>query len=213
MAAAAPTPKLYYTSTSCGAANFIVGHIGGVKFDSEQVDLATHKTASGRNFYEVNPKGNVPTVVLPDGSILNENIATLTFLADNGNANLAPKEGSIERYKYLSVLSFVATELHKGVGGLFNRGLNDEGRAAQKTVALSKIDILVRDYLKNGERKYIYGDHLSAADIYAYIVLSWHPFVGIELPAGAKAYFEHIKSLDAVQKAHAAIAAAPAAGH
>ena len=30
-------PKLYYTATSCGAANFIAAYIGGLKIDCEQV--------------------------------------------------------------------------------------------------------------------------------------------------------------------------------
>ena len=81
------------------AANFIVASLGQVVFDSEQVDLRSHKTQSGADFYKVNPKGNVPTLVFADGSILNENVATLTYLADQGNANLAPKEGTTERYK------------------------------------------------------------------------------------------------------------------
>ena len=68
------TFKLYYTPTSCGAASFLAASIGGLQFDSEVVDLPTHKTKSGTDFYTINPKGNVPTVVLPDGSILFANL-------------------------------------------------------------------------------------------------------------------------------------------
>src|SRR5580698_5207263 len=89
--------KLYYTPTSCGAANFLAATIGVLTFNSEVVDLPTHKTKSGADFYKINPKGNVPTIVFPNGSILNENVATLTYLADAGNAHLAPKEGTPER--------------------------------------------------------------------------------------------------------------------
>ena len=201
-------PKLYYTPTSCGAANFIVASLGDVKIDSEQVDLATHKTQSGVDFYTINPKGNVPSLVFPDGTLLNENVATLTWLADHGKAGLAPKEGSIERYKYLSALSFVATELHKGVGGLFNPKLSEEGKAAQKAVAAAKIDTLVKDFLGGGKKHFVYGDKLSAADIYAYIVLSWTGYVGVPLTEAAKAYFESIGALEGVKKAHAAMNAA-----
>ena len=76
---AAKMPKLYYTPTSCGAANFISAYVAGVKMDCEQVSLADHKTASGVDFYTINPKGNVPTIV--DGDlVLNENSATLQFM-------------------------------------------------------------------------------------------------------------------------------------
>ncbi len=48
--------KLYYTPTSCGAVSFITALTNGVHLDTEIVDLATHKTASGADFYAVNPK-------------------------------------------------------------------------------------------------------------------------------------------------------------
>ena len=115
------TFKLYYTPTSCGAANFIVAAAGGTEFDSELIDLATHKTASGGDFYAVNPKGNVPTVVLGDGSILNENVGTLVYLADqNPDTGLSPKAGTSEYYQHMNILGFAATELHQGTIPLWN---------------------------------------------------------------------------------------------
>ena len=74
--------KLYYTSTSCGAASFIAAFTAGITIDAEQVDIRTHLTASGADFYAINPKGNVPTLVLDDGTVLNENTAILQFIAD-----------------------------------------------------------------------------------------------------------------------------------
>jgi len=200
------TFKLYYTPTSCGAANFLAASIGGLQFDSETVDLATHKTKSGADFYSINPKGNVPTIVLPDGKILNENVATLTYLADAGNAGLAPKDGTPERYEYLNHLAFVATELHKGVGALFNPGLSPEAREGAKGNALKKIDQLV-GLLDGGKKSFLNGKSLSAADLYAYIVLSWTGYLKIELSPAAQTYFDGIKANEGVQKAHAAIAA------
>ncbi len=199
--------KLYYTPTSCGAASFIAATMGGLEFDSEVVDLASHKTKSGADFYAINPKGNVPTIVFPDGSILNENVAALTYLADTGNAHLAPKEGTPERYQYLNQIGFVATELHKGVGALFNSSLSPEAREAAKANAVKKIDQLVNCLLDGGKKSFLNGKTLSVADLYAYIVLSWSGFVGIPLSAQAQAYFDGIKANEAVQKGHAAIAA------
>ncbi|RYH09686.1 hypothetical protein EON65_39980 [archaeon] len=78
-------PKLYYSPTSCGAASFIAAHSAGLQMDCEEVNLKTHRTASGEDFHRVNPKGNVPTIVFEHGSckvVLNENIATLQYIAD-----------------------------------------------------------------------------------------------------------------------------------
>ena len=73
--------RLYYTPTSCGAASFISAFVAGVNIETEQINLSTHKTASNVDFYTINPKGNVPCIVLDDGTILNENAATLQYIA------------------------------------------------------------------------------------------------------------------------------------
>lgn len=79
--------KLYYTSTSCGAASFIAAVAAGIHIDAEVVDIGTHKTASGEDYYKINPKGNVPCLVLDDGTVLNEGAAVLQWIADQVNGS------------------------------------------------------------------------------------------------------------------------------
>ncbi|XXQ37916.1 Reverse transcriptase domain-containing protein [Plasmodiophora brassicae] len=69
---------------SCAACNFIAAHKAGLigsKVNVYEVDIATHKVLTGphngEDFYQINPKGNVPCIVLDDKTILNENAATL----------------------------------------------------------------------------------------------------------------------------------------
>jgi glutathione S-transferase len=69
-------PKLYYSKTSCSAASFISAFTAKVNIETEQVDHDYH-TDSGVDFKTINPKGNVPTLVLDDGTVLNENISIL----------------------------------------------------------------------------------------------------------------------------------------
>jgi len=48
-----------------------------------QVDIYSHVTlTSNTDFYKINPKGNVPTLVLDDGTVINEGLAVLQYLAD-----------------------------------------------------------------------------------------------------------------------------------
>ena len=80
--------KLYYSPASCGAASFISAVAAGIHFEVEQVDLhGGHKTASGGDFFAINPKGNVPCLILDDGTILNENASVLQWIADQVNIN------------------------------------------------------------------------------------------------------------------------------
>jgi glutathione S-transferase len=74
--------KLYYTAVSCGAASFIAAHVAGVTIETEKVDTGTHLTASGVDYYSINPKGNVPCLVLDDGTMLNEGAAVLQYITD-----------------------------------------------------------------------------------------------------------------------------------
>jgi glutathione S-transferase len=89
-------PKLYYTPTSCGAASFIVAHALGLGLSCETVDLGKHTTASGADFYAINPKGNVPALVLDDGTLLNEGAAVLQWLGDQARfAPVAPRQAIV----------------------------------------------------------------------------------------------------------------------
>jgi len=204
-------PKLYYTPTSCGSATFIAAHIGGVKLDAETVDLATHKTASGADFYAVNPKGNVPTIVTDDGTVLNENIATLLFAADQAPGNLAPAPASPERYALLTALSYVASEVHPAVGSFFSKPTGDVLALYKERVG-KKLDYLTKHFI--ADKQYVANGKLSVADLYLYVVLGWTSYLGgaIDLSAypKVKAYYDHIASLESVKKAHAFIATKPA---
>lgn len=196
--------KLYYSPTSCGAASFLTATIGNVAFDAETVDLGSHKTQSGKDFYAINPKGNLPTIAFNDGSILNENVAALTFLGDQGNAGLTPNEGTPERYQYLNHVAFINSEIHPAFGPFFNPALTPDARAsAEKNLQgrLGKLDTML------GGKSYLNGASLSAADVYAHVVLSWAAFTGSTLPAGIQTYNDGLKAHPELQKAHAALAA------
>ena len=205
--------ELYYTPTSCGAANFIAAHKAGLigqQVHAYEADIRNKviKTGpkQGQDFFKVNPKGNVPTVVLDDGTVLNENAATLQYIADLAPASkLAPPAGSNARYLLISKLSWISSELHASYGPLF-RPLSDEVKAFAVEKLKTKLDYLEKNELAHGKH-FLLGDDFTVADSYLYIVLSWSGHIGIDLSAypNTLKYFEYIKSLDFVQAAHAAM--------
>lgn len=205
--------KLYYSVQSCGAANFITASLAGLDFTSEQVNISTKQTASGGDFRKINPKGNVPAIVLPNGTLLNENVATLTYLADlNPSANLAPREGDIKRYSYLNALGFVATELHQAFGPLFNPALSEDEKKSAKEKVLTKVKTFSNVMLA-GKEYLLGGSSPTAADIYAYIVLSWAPYAGVDISEykDISAYSARIADHPGVKEAHKKMNAAPQA--
>ena len=52
--------KLYYSPGACSLAPHIVLHEAGCEFEIERVDIPSKKTASGADFWEINPKGTCP---------------------------------------------------------------------------------------------------------------------------------------------------------
>jgi glutathione S-transferase len=202
--------KLYYTSTSCGAANFITAFLSGINIEAEQVDLPTHKTASGVDFYTVNPKGNVPTLVLDDGKILNENAATLQYIADlDSTHKLLPAAGEVSRYEVLNALSYVGSEYHKSVGNLFNPTISAEVKAFFLEQIAAKLTHLNTALLK--DKTYLVGEQLSIADVYLYICLSWSGYLGLDLSPypNVQSFFQRVGDLEGIKGAHAAMATSP----
>jgi len=202
--------KLYYTPTSCGAASFISAYSAGVKIEAEQVDLKEHKTTSGADFYAINPKGNVPCLVLDDGVVLNEGSAILQWIADqsSGDKSIAPANGTSARYLVQNALNYVASEVHPSIGGLFAPN-SDEVKAAIKIKAATKLSFLEKNLIPGA--KFLVGDRISIADYYLWIVLTWTAYVGIDLTPypSVKNYVEKISALANVKAAQALMATKP----
>ena len=67
--------------------------LGGVKFDYEEVDYAPDSPTRPR-LLEVNPLGQVPTLVLPDGTVMTESLAMIHYANDVApKARLVPPPG------------------------------------------------------------------------------------------------------------------------
>ena len=202
--------KLYYTPTSCGASSFICAFIKHLDMECEVVDLSTHKTKSGVDFYTINPKGNVPAIVLDDGTVLNENISCLEYIADQPGVCLVPENMSSQRYEVLQTLSFLASELHASIGLFFNPATKDDVvRRFAKSVFDKKMAYLQTQLIK--DNTFLHSDVFTIADSYLHIILSWTGYINIPLsdyPA-AERYYKGICMLPEVIAAKERIATNP----
>jgi glutathione S-transferase len=94
----------------------------------------------------------------------------------------------------LVALSYTASEAHASIGPLFypvTQGVKDYA----KTKFQSKLT-----YMENtsiADKSFVVGNSFTVADAYLTIVLSWCPYVGIDLAPypKVKAYFDKITSL------------------
>ena len=170
---------LYLAPGACSLADHIALHEAGLNFDHVKVDLKTHRTEDGRDYTVINPKGYVPTLRLDDGSVLTEGPAIVQYLADQKPATgLAPAAGTIERYRLQEWLTFIGTELHKSFGTLFNKASSDDAKQTAKSNIAKRLSYL-NDQLAS--RQFLLGGNFTVADAYAFTIVNWTNFVGIDL--------------------------------
>ncbi|KAJ1442224.1 hypothetical protein B484DRAFT_318183, partial [Ochromonadaceae sp. CCMP2298] len=179
----------------------------GVKIDCEQVDIGTHITNSGADYYSINPKGNVPCLVLDDGTVLNEGAAVLQYIADQAPGTVAAENGTSERYLIQNALNYVASEVHASFGPLFGP-LSEEAKAAQINLLGKDVRVAVKDGEMSVPGLFLVGGKFSIADSYLYIVLSWPQYVGVDMGGYPllQAYSAGIAALPKVVAAHALMA-------
>jgi glutathione S-transferase len=171
--------KLYYTPGACSLSPHIVASEAGLALDRVKVDLAEHKTESGEDYTTVNPKGYVPALRLDDGSVLTEGPAIVQYLADQKpGSGLIPAAGTIDRYRVQEWLNFIGTELHKNFSPLFNKASSDDVKNTAKTNINKRLAYL-NDQLAS--RQYLMGGNFTVADAYAFTIVNWTNFVGIDL--------------------------------
>jgi glutathione S-transferase len=171
--------KLYYAPGACSMAPHIVLREAGYRFDLEKVDIPNKKTASGEDFWKINPKGYVPALKLDDGQVLTEVGVICQYLADQKpEAGLAPKGGTMERYHLMEMLNFAASEVHKQIGALFNPKMTPEMKEVQLATIERRLNAL--ETMLEG-RQYAMGDKFSVADAYLFVVLNWTHMHKIDL--------------------------------
>jgi len=171
--------KLFYSPGACSLSPHIVLREAGAPYQLERVDLKTHTTASGADFYGINPKGYVPTLQLEDGRVLTEGPAIAQFLADRApDTHLAPAPGTFERAQLQEWLNYIGTELHKSFSSLFNSKLPAEVKETTLAGLHKKFDYLSREL---AGRKFLLGDTFTVADAYLYTILRWSRLFKIDL--------------------------------
>jgi len=186
--------KLYYSPGACSLADHIALHEAGISFEHEKVDLKAKRTESGIDYTTINPKGYVPALTLDSGETLTENIAILDWIAHQDSA-LKPS-GALGHTHLLMALAFISTEIHKSFKPFFSGGSDEEKAKASETI------VKRMGYLADTiEGDYLFGDAVSVADCYLFVMLLWAAKNQIEAPAELVAFRERMKARPAVQKA------------
>lgn len=171
--------KLFYKPGACSLAPHIILRESGRDFTLESVDLMQKKLENGDDYFQIAPKGQVPALLLDDNTLVTEAVVIMQYLADAvPDRQLLAPTSSINRYKTLEWLNFIATELHKGFTPLFRPDTPEDYKPVARALLEKKLQYV------NGalqDNPWISGQRFTIADAYLYNVLRWARAVKLEM--------------------------------
>lgn len=187
--------NLFYAPGACSLANHIALIEAGLPYSLISVDREK-RTQDGRDFLAINPKGYVPALEFDDGTVLTENLAILTYIAERSGRLLAEK--GLDRWRALEATAFMTSELHNTFKPLFYPDTSDAQKEKSRATLIRRFATLA-DQL--GEKPFLIGEHMSIADAYLFVMLSWAANFKIDLPKPFESYFNRLKAMPSVAQA------------
>lgn len=193
--------KLYYSKGTCSLSPHITLRELGIPFELIKVDTKSGKTESGEDFTKISPNSYVPALELDDGKVLLEGVAIVQYLADQKpEMNLIPQFGTWERYKFLQMMNFITTELHKGFAPLFKEGFSESSRETARKNLHQRFEYVNKNL---ADKPYLLGENYTLADAYLYVVTNWGQYVDVNISGyeNIVALRDRVQSRPAVQEA------------
>jgi glutathione S-transferase len=161
----------------------------------------TKKLPDGSDLLAVNSKGQVPLLELDDGQRLTEGPAIVQYIADQvPGRKLAPAWGTMERYRLIEWLNFIASELHKGFTPLFDPAMPEEAKALARAKLGQRLAWV--DQQLQG-RLYLMGNEFTVADAHLYAISGWGKYAGVDIAPlkNLSAWVARMAARPAVQEA------------
>ena len=171
--------QLYISPGACSLASHITLLEAGLPFELKRADVKTKKVDDGSDFLAINSKGAVPALKLDNGQVLTEGVVIMQYLADQRpDSGLAPKNGTLERYRVQEWLNYITSEVHKTFSPLWNPTADPAVKEYASSNLFKKFDWLNTQLTG---KKYLTGDKFTVADAYLFAIVNWTNFLGIDL--------------------------------
>jgi glutathione S-transferase len=171
--------KLYWATGSGAMAPQALFEEIGAEYEKIVIDFEKEEHKS-EAFLSVNPMGQIPALVLPDGTLMTETAAMLAHIVDrHPEAKLGPPAGSSESARYLRWLFFLGSNVYPGVLRFYYADqFSTDPSAVEGIKAAAETDLddqfkILEDALDPGP--YLVGEAFSAADILLWMLIQWHP--------------------------------------
>ena len=146
-------------------------------FDLVELDSKAG-TPLPESFRATNPWGQLPTLILPDGSVMTETSAILIHLALSfPEKRLAPPPGTSAHAAFLRWTVFANINLYEAVlrrGYPFRFTDDPEGHDALRTAAIRRMGEALALIDAHVEGPFLLGGEMTVADIYLAMFLVWY---------------------------------------
>ena len=148
----------------------------GVPYECAWVSAEPAEVA---RYKELIPTGKVPALALPDGTLMFESAAILIHLALlNPDAKLAPPPGTTRHAAFLQWMCFLSANAYEAVLRIYYsaryspRGDVDANIIREQGTAdfVNHLALITRSL-----NPFVLGADFSIADVYLYMIASWHP--------------------------------------
>lgn len=170
------TYTLYGRAGSGSGACEAILALSGLPF--KVVEVAKIDDQTPEWFLEINPLGQVPTLVLPDGTALTESAAILIYLADLApQTGLAPAIHDPKRAAYLRWMVFLSANIYMSALRYYyaDRYTTDVNGASAVSEAANMCIEADWDIFEAalGDTTFVFGETMSTVDLYVGMLAWW----------------------------------------
>lgn len=141
----------------------------------ELTEFETWKDHAPPELLQVNPLGQIPALILPDGSIMTESAAILLYLADIApQAKLAPPTLDPNRSRYLRWMVYLSANSYMTALRVYYPERYAADAQSVKVAAIKRCGLEWQAFSEAlGSSPFILGQNMCAIDLYAAMLISW----------------------------------------
>lgn len=170
--------KLYWSQSSGAFPAAVLLDAGKVDYEGVELSLDAGDQHAG-DYLTVNPCGQVPALVLPDGAVMTESAALCLYLGDrHPESGLMPSLDDPARAKVLRWLIFAATQLYEDDLRIYyaeRYTTQEDGATGVKLAAAAALERHLDIIEAAIEGPFLLGERMTIVDVYLAMLLSWHP--------------------------------------
>ncbi len=197
--------KLYHSPGACSLGIRILLELTGAPYETAIVSLARGEQRKPE-YLALNPKGKVPALLRPDGSLLTEYPVISLWIGRNFPAAGLLPAGPDGEYRALELVDYVVSSLHMRGSTLAMRPAKfaPDDPAMQEVLRRHGQEAVRDGFARLAERlgqADWFFDRPGIADAAVFYLLDWRAQIGVEPPPALEAFHARMAALPEVQRA------------